>query len=86
MATNGSLDSKSVGQTQWYLSTYLANQLVDLEAVADNCWRVCFDPVTLGLLDTRGNIRRNYRDFGLLIRMPDDARKRKPALRRRMPE
>jgi transposase InsO family protein len=76
----------SVGQTQWYLSTCLANQLVGLEAVADGCWRVCFGPVTLGLLDTRGNIRRNYRDFGLLTRMPDDARKRKPALRRRMPE
>ena len=48
--------------------------------------QVCFGPVTLGLLDTRGSIKRNYRNFGLLTRMPDDARKRKPAVRRRMPE
>jgi hypothetical protein len=75
----------SVGGTQWYLSGCLANQLVGLEAVADGCWRVCFGPVTLGLLDLRVAIKRNNRGFGLLTRMPDDARKRKP-VRRRMPE
>jgi transposase InsO family protein len=34
----------SVGQTQWYLSGCLANQLIGLEALADGCWRVCFGP------------------------------------------
>jgi transposase InsO family protein len=76
----------TVGQTQWYLSGCLANQLIGLDAVADGCWRVCYGPVTLGLLDTRGNIKRNNRNFGLLTRMPNDARKRKPARRRRMPD
>ena len=75
----------SIGQTQWYLSKCLANQLIGLEAVADGCWRVCFGPVTLGLLDTRGRIKRNNRNFGLLTRMPNDARKRKRLVRRRMP-
>jgi len=76
----------TVDQTQWYLSNCLANQLVGLEALADGCWRVCFGPVTLGLLDTRGTIKRNTRNFGLLTRMPNDARKRKSTVRRRMPE
>jgi len=76
----------TVGQTQWYLSGCLANQLIGLEAVVDGCWRVCFGPVTLGLLDTRCAIKRNNRNFGLLARMPNDARKRKPTVRRRMPE
>ena len=75
----------SVGQTQWYLSGCLANQLIGLEALADGCWRVCFGPVTLGLLDIRGSIKRNARNFGLLARMPNDARRRKRMLRRRMP-
>ena len=74
----------TVGQTQWYLSGCLANQLIGLVAVADGCSRVCFGPITLGLLDTRGSIRRNNRNFGLLIRMPNDARKRKSTVRRRM--
>jgi transposase InsO family protein len=75
----------SVGQTQWYLSGCLANQLIGLEALVDGCWRVCFGPVTLGLLDIRGTIKRNDRNFGLLTRMPNDARKRKRMHRRRMP-
>lgn len=73
----------TVGKTQWYLSGCLANQLVGLDPLDDGCWRVCFGPVTLGLLDTRGAIRRSQRNFGLLARMPDDARKRKRITRRR---
>lgn len=49
-------------------------------------WRICYRPITLGLLDTRGNVKRNNRNFGLLTRMPNDARKRKRVLRRRMPD
>jgi len=67
---------------QWYLSGCLANQLVGLDPVADGCWRVYFGPLTLGLLDVRGPVRRNTRDFGLLRRMPDDAKKRQPITRR----
>ncbi len=76
----------SIGSTQWYLSKCLAEKLVGLEAVADGCWRVCFGKVTLGLLDSRGSIKRNNRNFGLLMRMPNDVRKRKPVVRRRMPD
>jgi transposase InsO family protein len=75
----------SVGSTQWYLSVCLANQLVGLDPIADGCWRVCFGPVTLGLLDTRGAVKRNNRNFGLLARMPNDARKRGRITRRRPP-
>jgi len=73
----------SVGKTQWYLSGCLANQLVGLEPLDDGCWRVCFGPLTLGLLDTRRTARRNTRNFGLLARMPNDARRRKRVNRRR---
>jgi transposase InsO family protein len=66
----------SVGQTQWYLSGCLANQLIGLEPLSDGCWRVCFGPITLGLLDTRRADKRGNRRFGLLDRMPDDARRR----------
>ena len=76
----------TIGQTQWYLSGCLANQLIGLDTVDHGCWRVCFGPVTLGLLDTRGSIKRNTRNFGMLARMPNDARKRKPIIRRHMPE
>jgi transposase InsO family protein len=73
----------SVGQTQWYLSGCLANQLVGLEPIADGCWRVLFGPVALGLLDTRGTVQRNMRNFGLLTRLPNDARRRARMNRRR---
>lgn len=76
----------SIGHTQWYLSNCLANQLIGLETIADGCWRVCFGPATLGLLDLRRSAKRNARNFGLLTRMPDDARKRKRMDRRRMPD
>jgi hypothetical protein len=71
----------SVGKTQWYLSGCLANQLIGLDPIADGCWRVCFGPITLGLLDARRAAKRNTRNFGLLARMPDDARRRKPTRR-----
>jgi transposase InsO family protein len=67
----------SVGETQWYLSGTLSNQLIGLEPLADGCWRACFGPVTLGLLDTRVAVKRNVRQFGLLKRMPDDPRRRR---------
>jgi len=73
----------TVGATQWYLSGCLANQLIGLEPVDDGCWRVCFGPVTLGLLDTRRNERRDDRRFGRLTRMPNDARRRARITRRR---
>ena len=67
----------TVGKTQWYLSGCLANQLIGLEAVDDGCWRVCFGPLTLGLLDTRRAVQRNARNFGLLARMPTDRRRKR---------
>lgn len=75
----------SVGETQWYLSNSLANQLIGLEPVDDGCWRACFGPVTLGLLDTRRNEQRKDRRFGRLTRMPNDARRRARITRRRTP-
>jgi putative transposase len=66
------------GQIQWYLSCCLGGQRVGIEPVSDGCWRVHFGPATLGLLDLRGAVKRDSRNFGLLTRLPDDQRRRKP--------
>ena len=55
--------------TQWYLSGSLQNELIGLEEVDDDRWRVFFDHVLLGVLDVRrAKLRKNNRAFGLLLR------------------
>jgi putative transposase len=55
-------------ETQWYLSNCLAGELVGLEEVDDDRWKVSFGPIELGVLDVRNAKAHGYRQFGLLVR------------------
>ena len=68
--------------TQWYLSGCLKNELVGLEEVDNDRWRVFFGTILLGVLDVRRTHElRNARNFGLLVRA-DGAMPRKRRRRR----
>jgi transposase InsO family protein len=58
----------SFRETQWYLTNCLAGELVGLEEVDDDRWKVYFGPIELGVLDVRNAKTRGYRQFGLLVR------------------
>jgi len=58
----------SFRETQWYLSHCLAGELVGLEEVDDDRWRVRFGPIELGVLDARNAKARGARSFGVLVR------------------
>ncbi len=69
---------------QWYLSGCLQNELVGLEELADDRWRVFFGPVLLGVIDVKQAYdRRNYRRFGVLVRADGELRRRRRKLYRR---
>lgn len=58
----------SLRETQWYLTPCLAGELVGLEEVDDDRWKVHFGPIELGVLDVRNAKARGNRQFGLLVR------------------
>ena len=59
----------SWADSQWYLSGCLKGELVGLEEVDDDRWRVFFGPVMLGVLDVRNaKSLSNGRPFGKLVR------------------
>lgn len=69
---------------QWYLSGCLQNELVGLEELPDDRWRVFFGPVLLGVIDVKlAYDRRNYRRFGVLVRADGEVRRRRRKLYRR---
>lgn len=70
-------------ETQWYVSRVLRNQVVGLEQVDDDCWRVHFGPVDLGLLDVRRAKERGDRQFGELVRTDGERNERRRRRRRR---
>lgn len=47
-----------VDKVTWYISTALRNELVGLEPLADDRWRVHFGPLPIGILDPRHTKRR----------------------------
>lgn len=55
--------------TQWYVSGCLKGELLGLEEVGDDRWKVYFGPILLGLIDGRQKKDRAYRHFGTLIRV-----------------
>lgn len=57
----------SFEKTQWFLAGCLANELVGLEQINEDCWKVYFGPIALGLLDIRTAKERGYRQFGILV-------------------
>jgi putative transposase len=54
--------------TQWYLTNCLVGELVGLEEVDDDRWKVCFGPIELGVFDVRNATARGSRHFGQLVR------------------
>jgi len=58
----------SLGAVQWYLSNCLADEIVGLEEVGDEIWKVYFGPIELGVLNARAAKERGWRAFGKLVR------------------
>jgi putative transposase len=58
----------SFREAQGYLTNCLAGELVGLEAVDDDRWKVSFGPLELGVLDARNAKARGSRQFGRLVR------------------
>ncbi len=70
-------------RSQWYLSGCLKNELIGLEEVDNDRWRVFFGTILLGILDVRrAREVRPSRRFGLLVRAdgttPEKRRRRRP--------
>lgn len=62
---NGVISFESI---QWYISGCLSGEMIGLEQVDEDRWRVFFGPVLLGVLDVRSAKRRGCRGFGVLVR------------------
>ena len=73
----------SFRETQWYLTNCLAGELVGLEEVDDDRWKVHFGPIELGVLDVRNAKGRGYRQFGVLVRTDGTIASRRRRPRRR---
>jgi putative transposase len=67
----------SVGHSQWIISSVLKDEWVGLEEVDNECWKVYFGPIALGILDIRRAKERRDRLFGSLIRLDGEVSKRK---------
>ena len=67
----------SLAGTQWYLSHCLAGEVVGLELMHDQRWKVHFGPIELGMLDVRNARRRAGRNFAVLVRSDGKISKRK---------
>ena len=69
----------SFASTQWHLSSCLAGQLVGLEEVTEDRFKVYFGPIELGILDVHLAKARGYRSFGKMVRTDGQYwNKRKP--------
>jgi len=53
---------------QWYVSACLDSELIGLEQVDDDRWKVHFGPVVLGIMDLRRARERGSRQFAPLVR------------------
>jgi putative transposase len=62
---NGVISFRTI---QWYVSGCVDSELLGLEEVNDDRWKVYFGPVLLGMLDVRSAKERGYRQFATLIR------------------
>jgi len=59
----------SFNSTRCYISVCLQEELIGLEEVDDDRWRVYFGPVALGLLDLQNVRKRGYRQVSQLVRL-----------------
>ena len=58
----------SLQSTQCYLSGCLRGELIGLEEINDDRWKVYFGPIQLGILDLRSPKKKRSRQFSQLIR------------------
>jgi transposase InsO family protein len=76
--SNGVISFRAI---QWYVSGVLAGELLGLEQADNDCWRVFFGPVLLGVLDVRRASIRGYRQFAVLVpadgQLTEDRRRRR---------
>ena len=74
----------SFNRSQWYVSNAVEGELIGLEEVDDDRWKVQFGPIPLGILDSRRARERGTRAFGTLIRADGaiEARRRRSLYRR----
>ncbi|MES1173378.1 MAG: IS481 family transposase [Myxococcales bacterium] len=69
---------------QWYTSGTLRGELVGLEAIDDDRWRVYFGHIFLGVLDVRRwRALKNRRSFGMLVRADGEITRRRGRRRRK---
>jgi hypothetical protein len=61
----------SFGATQWYVSDCLAGERVGLEEGENDCWRVYFGTMPIGVLDLARGLEKGNRRFGLLVPIID---------------
>lgn len=69
----------SMGTSQWYISGCLAGEVVGLEQINQDRWKVYFGPIPLGIIDYQKAKERRQRTFGHIIRIdgsPSPRRKR----------
>jgi putative transposase len=62
--------------TQWYLSGCLQSELVGLEEVDDDRWKIYFGPIQLGMIDLRRAEERGSRQFATLVRFDGEITRR----------
>jgi transposase InsO family protein len=73
----------SVDGVQFYISNCVDDEYVGLEPVGDDCWKVHFGPIELGMVDPRrAKPFCNQRLFGVLVRSDGSEQRR---YRRRRP-
>jgi hypothetical protein len=71
----------SFREIQWYVSGVVAGEVLGLEQANNDCWRLFFGPVLLGVLDVRRASVRGYRQFAVLVpadgQLTEDRRRRR---------
>jgi len=72
----------SVANSQWYVSGCLRDELIGVEQVDDERWKVFFGPIALGIIDARHSKARRNRHFGALVRTDGEFNPRKSRRRR----
>lgn len=66
----------SFDHSQWIISGCLKGELVGLEEVDEDRWKVYFGPIALGILDVRNAKSRRGRCFGKMVRIDGENPKR----------
>ena len=68
---------------QWYLAGCLGTELIGLEDCGNDCWKIYFSWIPLGIVDLRKAKKRGCRNFGVMVRLPQtsNGRRHRPPYR-----